>query len=298
VPVRQAPTRTWSVVLRELLHGVREALDAKPAIGQPARGVADMSLPTYRIVVPSRKRPHNMETIRWLLPSATIVIDERERADYAPFVPAEQLVLHPPFDGLPRVINWCMEHFQEESLVFSDDDLQGVQCNVGHKRYIVDAEEILAVIENTMQCCADLRLTCFCWSRTPNTTIIRPDSRPIVPTQLAGSVWGCMGAARKRHYDEQLTAHAAVDWTLRTLLQDRCIYTDVRYYFDVGRIFSGAGGNVGVVTPESYAATTETILRRWGKHVSFQPPAFAKKGKRASSAISIRVSRTNAAAQK
>jgi hypothetical protein len=252
----------------------------------------------YRIVVPSRKRPHNMETLRWLLPTATVLVDERERDDYKPFVPRELLATHPAFDGLPRCINYAMDTFTEPCLVFVDDDLQGVQCNVGRKRFLIDSEELLAVIENTMACCADLHMTTFCWSRTPNTTIIRPDSRPIVPVQLAASAFGVMGAARRRHYDETLTARAAVDWTLRTQLHDRALYTDVRYYFDVGRIFSGAGGNVGVVTPESYKATTETILQRWGKHVSFKPPAFAKKGKRASSAISIRVSRTNPAAQK
>jgi hypothetical protein len=50
----------------------------------------------YAIVVPSRRRPHNMPTIRALLPTAMVCVDEREIADYQLFVPGERLLAHPP----------------------------------------------------------------------------------------------------------------------------------------------------------------------------------------------------------
>ena len=59
----------------------------------------------YRIVVPSRRRSHNMETIRWLLPSALVCIDEREFDDYARVCDVNRLIVHPPIDGLPGTIN-------------------------------------------------------------------------------------------------------------------------------------------------------------------------------------------------
>jgi hypothetical protein len=61
--------------------------------------VSDRVTLDYKIVVPSRKRPHNMPVITGLLPTSLICIDEREEADYAPFVPKERLLLHPLWKG-------------------------------------------------------------------------------------------------------------------------------------------------------------------------------------------------------
>lgn len=255
-----------------------------------------MPRPDYQIVVPSRKRPHNMETIRWLLPTAKICIDEREVDDYAPYVEASRRLVHPPIDGLPGTINWMMDHVDAPALIEIDDDFCGVQSNVGAKRFIIDAEEILAIIENALTAASDLGLTTFCWSRTPNTTIIHPDTRPIVPTQSVCNAFGIMGAARHRHYDTAMLGRADVDWTLRTLHEDRCVYADVRFYFDCGRVFGGRGGNVGLVTPEIFKNSSRLIVDKWGKHVSFKQLPFQKA--RDVAAVRIAVSRTNKTAQK
>jgi hypothetical protein len=250
----------------------------------------------YKIVVPSRKRPHNMPLVRLLLPTATICADEREAEDYASLVPPDRLLLHPPMDGLPRVLNWLQDNIAEPVLIEIDDDFVGVQATTGSKRQITESEEILAILENSIQCCEDLGLTVFCYSRTPNTTIIRPNERPIVPTQSVRNAFGIMGKARHRKWDPDLTGRADVDWTLRTLLEDRCVMADVRYYFDCGRVFAGRGGNVGIVSPEQFKRASLQLKERWGRSVSFNPPAFAKK--RDVGPIGIRVSRTNKSAQR
>ena len=250
----------------------------------------------YTIVVPSRRRVHNMGTSRLLLPTATVCIDEREYDDYAAVVPAPSILTHPPMEGLPAVMNWMMDNIQTPILVSIDDDFQGVQVNTGSRRFITDSEQILAIIENAARACEDLGLTTFCWSRTPNTTVIRPDVRPIVPTQLVGSAFGIMGAARHRHYDDRFSGRAAVDWTLTTLLEDRCLYTDIRYFFDCGVIFSGRGGNVGVVTPEQFTLASKGLVRKWGRALSLKAPGYVKNRQQA--ALRIAVSRTNSVAQR
>ena len=255
-----------------------------------------MAIPDYRIVVPSRKRAHNMDTIRWLLPTALICIDEREVDDYAPFVDKANMLVHPAMDGLPKVMNWMMDNTDSEVFVEIDDDFQGVQVNTGSKRFIIDSEEILAIIENAMVCTRDLNMTTFCWSRTPNTTIIHPDTRPIVPTQSVCNAFGLMGAARHRHYDTTMLGRADVDWSLRTLLEDRAVFADIRFYFDCGRVFGGRGGNVGMVTPEVFKSSSRRIVAKWGKHVSFKQLSFQKSRDVAS--VRIAVTRTNKTAQK
>lgn len=237
-----------------------------------------------------------MPVIRSLLPTALICIDERERDDYAPFVPAENLLVHPPMDGMAFVINWMMDNVQADILVEVDDDFCGVTSTVGSARRIVDGVEILAILENAAIACRDLGLSTFCFSRTPNTTIIRPNENPIVPVQAVCNAFGVMGPARRRHYDTTLAGRAAVDWTMRTLRDDRLVYCDLRFYFDCGAIFSGRGGNVGLVDPEAFKQTSLELRRRWGRYLSYKPPGFVKR--KNTSALSIRVPRRNPSAQR
>ena len=154
----------------------------------------------YNIVVPSRGRIHNMARIRSLLPSAVICIDEREVANYRKEVPAESLLLHPPMEIGAMVRNWMQEAISAKILIQVDDDFEGVRVTTGSRRWIEDVDEILAILENSARACEDLGLTTFCYSGTPNTTIIRPDERPIVPTQPVFRVFGTMGAARHRKW--------------------------------------------------------------------------------------------------
>ena len=248
------------------------------------------------IVVPSRRRVQNMGTIKLLLPTAVICVDEREADDYAAVIPKPSLLLHPPLDGLPAVMNWIQEHVKAKILVEIDDDFQGVQVNTGSKRFITDSEEILAIIENGARACQDLGLSVFCWSRTPNTTVIHPDTRPVVPTQAVCAAFGIMGSARHRKYDEKLVGRADIDFALTTLFEDRCLLADIRYYFDFGDAFSGRGGNVGVVTPQQFTAASRGLVQKWGNALSLKAPGYAKK--RQVAPLRIVVTRTNKVAQR
>jgi hypothetical protein len=105
-----------------------------------------------------------------------------------------------------------------------------------------------------------------------------------------------MGAARRRHYNADFFGRADVDWTLQTLLKDRCVYADVRFYFDCGPVFSGRGGNVGLVTPEIFERSSRALKHKWGRAVSFKGPAFAKGSNRSVAAIAQ--TRTNKTANK
>lgn len=250
----------------------------------------------YVIVVPSRKRSHNMPMLVELLPSAMICIDEREVEDYKPYVPADKLLVHPPLTGGAYVRNWILDNVEAEAVVMLDDDFSGIHCNTGSKRFLTDSEEILAIIENGAITCADLGLTTFCWSRTPNTTIIHPDWRPVVPIQFVFGAFGLMGDALKRRYRTDMPGRADVDWTLQTLLHDRCVIADVRYYFDFGQVFSGRGGNVGLVTPDDFLRGSKLLKKTWGNSFSFKTSPWVKKVN--STACSLKVTRTNKAAQK
>ena len=231
-----------------------------------------------QIVVPSRGRPQNCQQILALMPDALICVDEREIDDYRVHAPRKSLLAHPPTTGAPAARNWIIKNVKAECLVQCDDDLKGVRSNIGSKRWITDPEEIAAILHNSMVACSDLGLTTFCYSRTANTTVIRPEERPIVPTQQVYGCWGVMNGARKRLYDETLKSRADLDWTLQTLLHDRIVYADVRFYFDFGSSFSGSGGNSGLVSAADFKASTEIVAKRWGTSISFRRPGYMKGG--------------------
>jgi len=269
----------------------RRRAKAPPKAAKPALEPLD-----YTIVVPSRRRVHNIPRIRKLLPTAVICVDERERDDYAPFVPKSQLLIHPPMMGLASVINWMQRKITSDILIEIDDDLRRVSVTTGSHRHIDDPDEILAILENSARCCKDLGLTTFCFSRTPNTTIIHPAERPIVPVQSVCNAFGVMGDARRRFYNPDFLGRADVDWALQTLLEDRCVYADIRFYFDCGKVFSGRGGNVGLIDKAQFNRASVGIREKWGKHVSYRAPAFSKN--RSTEAIRIDVKRTNPTAQR
>lgn len=252
--------------------------------------------PDIRIVVPSRQRVHNMPVLRSLLPTATICVDEREAAAYSTIVPKDKLLTHPPMSGYGRIMNWVMEVVKEPILVAIDDDFVRIQCLVGSKRRITNPVEILAVIENAARACQDLGLSTFCWTRTANTAMLHPEERPIMPIQPICNAYGLMGAARRRHYDPRFLGRADMDRTLETLLRDRAIYCDARFYFDCGKVFAGRGGTVGILTHDQYKASTKALQQKWGKWLTFKPPGFAKT--RSVSPMRIAVSRRNPTAQK
>lgn len=237
-----------------------------------------------------------MPTIRALLPSAIVVVDEREADDYLQHVPKSNLLTHPSLQGLPAIMNWMMEEIKTPVLVEIDDDFTGVKCLVGTRRYIMDPEEILGIIENSIQVCEDLGLSCFCYSRTANTFLLRPDERPILPQQLVANAKGLMGAARHRQFDTNMHGRADADWTLKTLLEDRIVYCDARFYFDCGAIYQGRGGSVGMIDAAQFEKASKILRQRWGAHVSYKSMGFIKN--RQTPTLGIAVSRINKRAQK
>jgi hypothetical protein len=248
------------------------------------------------VVVPSRKRSHNMLVLCELLPSALICIDEREVDDYSPVVSADRLLLHPPLKNAPACRNWIVKNVATSIVVMIDDDFVGVQVMVGSHRFITSADEIMAIIENAARCCADLSLGVFCFAGTQNGMFLRADERPIAPVQPVFRAFGVMGSARERTWRVDIRGRADADYTLRTLLLDRCVFADTRFFFDCGKTFSGRGGNVGMITPEQFEESTRELKRTWGRSISFKAPGYVKK--REVAVCSIKVSRANKVAQR
>jgi hypothetical protein len=190
-------------------------------------------------------------------------VAEVERADYLKTVPAEALICHEGLADLPAIRTWILDWFDEDCIVQVDDDLRRVvSCITG--RTITAPEAIKQLIENSLQVAEDCGIGVFCWSRTLNRTLTHPDERPFNFTAPVASVFGQRGLARHRHWDSDFPGKADYEFTLRTLMEDRILLGDNRFYFDCGPPFRGTGGNAGRITKKQIAETDRLLKERYG----------------------------------
>ena len=201
---------------------------------------------SLRVVVPSRGRVPNMPLILRLLPGATVFVDKREESEYAAVVPRNQLWLHESLPGLVAIRNWLNANVQEDCLVMIDDDFRGVIPLMGKHRPITDPVVIAEVIANGHRVAEDLGISVFCWGRSLNNVLLKPEWDPFRLVGPISSSFGLRGAARSRRFDPACEIREDLDFTMQTLLEDRILLMEMRWYFDHGRIFSGRGGNVGL----------------------------------------------------
>lgn len=202
-----------------------------------------------------------------LLPTATVFVDKREAADYRQVVPASQLWLHDGLVGLVSILNQLNGQVQEDAWVKIDDDFLGVVPLLGRHRRIEDPAAILTIIENGHRVAEGWGIGVWCWGRTLNRLIARPEVEPIRLAAAAAASYGLRGAARSRKFDLACEFREDLDFTMRTLLEDRIVLHDVRYYFDHGPTNQGQGGNQGLATKEQFDRATATLIERWGDYL-------------------------------
>lgn len=217
---------------------------------------------SLRVVIPSRKRSHIIgDNGLRLFPYATVSVAESELDEYAKVVPAEQLTGRPDsVIGLGSIRQWILDNFDDEAIVFVDDDtsalvhLVAIVCTE-----IASVQSVAAVIENATNCAAEAGTSAFGFNQSPNVIFFSP-LQPFVLNGWVASVWGVIG--RRIRFDPRVYQGVDTDFSLQALLTDRFVWRDDRFCFVVNR-WSLGGGN----TP--FRTTNYDYLRRkWGKFLA------------------------------
>lgn len=236
-----------------------------------------------------------MATMQSLLPNATVCVEDSEVETYAKYVDREKLWPHPPLGGLNQIISWMMENCKADCMIYCDDDLQGLRPTLTRPALVTDPDVIRDVIENQVVCCHDLQLGVFCWIRSQNKLLLEPEYFPYRLVMPIQGCWGVMNTARRRLFDPGMNGRGDVDFTLETLVRDRVILTDCRWYWDFGRVSAGKGGNAGMLTTDELDTAQRDIETKWGNAVSFGTTDSGVSGRRTMPRCSIKVSRRNEA---
>ena len=200
---------------------------------------------TRRIVVPSRRRVHNMERMLKLLPTATICVAKAEKADYAAVVPRKRLLLHDDIPNLIAIRNWLLGKIQEDCVVMIDDDLRGIRRTIGRNTLVTDPAMIAQVIENGHRVAEDLDIGVFCWTRTMNEFLADHECYPFRFTVPMSSSYGFRGRARSRRFDPTMTIREDLDFTLQTLLEERSCSETAAGTSTTGGSSAGVAGTSG-----------------------------------------------------
>lgn len=222
----------------------------------------------YKIVVPSRGRPHNMKRILQLFPAAYICVADNEADAYlAAGVRKERLLVRPDMP-LIETRNWIFDHVDAPCIVQFNDDVRALKWFALPQRTIRDHRQISAVIEQTLQMSADLDIGVFTWAMHVNPVLLRPEARPFrAAAPVSAHAFGVRGRARDRRFDPFFVGMGDYEYTFRTLAEDRLVLGDMRYAFDCGRMSSGVGGNTGRFSKEAYHAAREELRRRYGRYM-------------------------------
>ena len=223
-----------------------------------------------RFVIPSRKRPFDCLFAENLIPEATIVVHESEFKEYKEVLSTDKNLYTHKLDNIARIRQWILDEFKEECIVFVDDDLKFAQCHVGEKvRKITDENAIKQIIMNAAQIAKDLDISLFGFTRRPAPMHFKPFDPFEFCKSLVAGTWGIIG--RKYRFDSNLTTREDIDISMQSLLEDRIMFIDTRFYFQHGNLVTrGEGGNQGVRTHKSEIKDMNIIANKWGKLVDLQ----------------------------
>jgi len=187
-----------------------------------------------------------------------MLVPESEKENYSIQYPNPILTIPDSEEGLGRVRNWILDNFREEIIIMVDDDIKYFYCLSGVlTERISDKEKFLQILINTAVMAKDLEVCCFGYSQTD----IRKYKgyEPFVLSGWVGCIIGIIGR-KYRFRDDKYKVD--IDYCLQTLLNERVIWIDSRYYAAQLRD-NNMGGNSIWRTQEAFNASIESLKAKW-----------------------------------
>lgn len=228
--------------------------------------MSDLSL---RVVIPSRGRADECKHALRLFPSATVIVHDHEYDLYRQALPEHvEVVPHDQEGGIAPIRQWALDTFEEEAILFVDDDVRYLKVVAGHataSRVIRDPRAIAQVCENAAYISREIGSPIFGFAQTSGDVRKYRPTDPINMTGWVGSVIGVVG--RDIEYDTTLRMRADIDFCLRAQLEKRFIFVDTRFSFIHHKMFAHKGGNAHMRSAERSQREIDQLRQRWGNWV-------------------------------
>lgn len=228
-----------------------------------------MSELSLRIVIPSRGRAEECRHALRLFPQATVVVHDYEYDVYRQALPERvEVIAHDQDGGIAPIRQWVLNHFDEEAILFVDDDVRYLKVVAGFEtasRVIRDPRAIAQVCENAAYVASEIGAPIFGFAQTSGDVRKYKPTDPINMTGWVGSVIGVVG--RDIEYDTTLRMRADIDFCLRAQLEQRIIFVDTRFAFVHHKMFAHKGGNAHMRSAERSQREIDLLRQRWGNWV-------------------------------
>lgn len=194
-----------------------------------------------------------------------VVAPESEKEAYKSSLQNPILTIPDKYEGLGQVRNWVLDAFNEDTVIMIDDDITRVYNLEGKLSRKIEGEELTDVLFNTAIMAKDAGASVFGFSQT--------DIRKYKGTEPFGicSWVGCViGIIGRKHRFRNDKFKVDIDMCLQSLLTERIVWIDNRYYFNQNRD-NNAGGNGQFRTEELFRKSVDSLKSKWG--------AYLKEGK-------------------
>ena len=212
-----------------------------------------------RVLILSRSRSDKITTVKLLPDYIEVLVPESQKSEYEEKIKNPVITTPDNIIGMGMLRNWILDNIKEETVIMLDDDIMRVYCNSEEKaRAITDPEELLQILINDAVIAKDMGVHVFGFTQTD----IRKynGTEPFKLNSWVSAVWGIIGR-KYRFRDDKFKVD--IDYCLQSLLVDRILFQDTRYYFFQHRD-DNTGGNSLFRTQEEFEKSTQTLIDKWG----------------------------------
>lgn len=234
---------------------------------------------SIKIVILSRSRYDTMNTQNLVPDWVEVVVPESQKELYAERIKNDLITTPDDILGLGMLRNWCLDNFQEETVIMLDDDLINCYCLTEKRTRKMTKDKVVEILVNTAVMAKDAGCGVFGFTQTD----IRKynGTEPFKLCTWVGGVIGVIGKSIRFRNDK---FKVDIDFCLQNLLTNRIVWCDNRYYFAQYRD-NNKGGNSDFRTKEEYEKSINSLVKKWGKYVK------VKKGKGSQISIKLDVQR-------
>ena len=219
-----------------------------------------------QVVIPSRKRPQNMQKMMKLVPFANVCVHQSEYDDYVTVVPKGHLKTHNCV-GMTKIRKHIVTTSDADCVIQMDDDLFKCISLCGQKVITyTDSKDIWRIFYNTYSICKDLDIKMFGYNTSPSLLYYTPFD----PIKLNLPAFGCFGILDKTLYpDQNLLIIDDTDVSLQCLYRNRIIFTDFRFCFTAGQVYNSPGGQSDLRVKQNVEKDNLYYKAKWGKYYRY-----------------------------
>ena len=217
-----------------------------------------------KIVILSRSRYDTITTHKVLPEWVEVLVPESQKSLYESKISNPIITTPDDVKGLGVLRNWCLDNFEEETIIMLDDDITSVYGLTQHKSKRQKPDVVVEILVNTAIMSKDAGCCVFGFNQTD----IRKynGTSPFSLCTWVGGVIGVIGKSIRFRNDK---FKVDIDFCLQNLLINRIVWCDNRYFFWQRRD-NNVGGNSDFRTNDNYRKSTETLKEKWGKYVKIK----------------------------